>query len=376
VLSVVGTRPNFMKTAPVIGQLARRDDEFEHILVHTGQHYDDLMSRVFLAELGVGEPAFALDVGSGSHVQQTARVMERLEPVLREVEPDLVLVPGDVNSTIAAALTAAQMSLPVGHIEAGLRSFDRTMPEEINRVLVDQLSDLLFIHSPEARTNLLAEGCVAGAVHYVGNTMIDTLVAMRPHFEARDAAAGYGLEQSRYLVVTLHRPALVDGPLLTEALRQLRRVSSELPVVFPVHPRTRAAIDAIGVGEGDGRLRLIDPVGYVEFLSLVATAGAVLTDSGGIQEETTFLGIPCFTLRANTERPITVEMGTNTLLGLDPGRIAEIPALLEQARQRPREMPPLWDGAAAVRIVDILAGIDLAPAREPGSGPGQHRVPV
>jgi UDP-N-acetylglucosamine 2-epimerase (non-hydrolysing) len=276
--------------------------------------------------------------------------------VLLETEPDVVLVPGDVNSTLAAALTAAKLQLPIGHVEAGLRSFDRTMPEEINRIVADQVSQLLFIHSPEARDNLLAEGCAAEAIHAVGNTMIDSLVAMRERIDRAGAPEARGLVRGEYLVVTLHRPSLVDGPLLAEAVAQLEAVSHALEIVFPVHPRTRAALETLGVAVTSERLRLIEPVGYVEFLSLVAGSAGVLTDSGGIQEETTYLRLPCFTLRANTERPITVSMGTNTLLGLDPARIADVPALLDEARERETQVPSLWDGRAAGRIVDVLSG--------------------
>ena len=355
VLSVVGTRPNVMKIAPIAAELARRGDEFEHVLVHTGQHYDRELSEIFLEELGVGEPDFELGVGSGSHAQQTARVMERLEPVLLETEPDVVLVPGDVNSTMAAALTASKLLLPIGHVEAGLRSFDRTMPEEINRIVADQVSQLLFIHSPEARDNLLAAGLAAESIHDVGNTMIDSLVTMRERIDEAGAPEARGLVRGEYLVVTLHRPNLVDGPLLAEAVAQLAALSDALEVVFPVHPRTRAALDMLGVEVASERLHPIEPVGYIEFLSLVAGSAGVLTDSGGIQEETTYLGLPCFTLRANTERPITVSMGTNSLLGLDPARIAEVPALLAEAREREAQVPPLWDGHAAERVVDVLS---------------------
>jgi UDP-N-acetylglucosamine 2-epimerase (non-hydrolysing) len=355
VLSVVGTRPNFMKTAPVIAELARRAAEFEQVLVHTGQHYDDTMSQIFLEELGVGEPDHYLDAGSGSHAQQTARVMERLEPVLLEEAPDVILVPGDVNSTLAAALVGAKLGVPVGHIEAGLRSFDRTMAEEINRLVADSVSELLFIHSPEARDNLLREGIAPEAIHDVGNTMIDTLVAMTGRIESLGAPAAHSLEPGSYLVVTLHRPALVDGPLLQEAFAQLDALAASMTVVFPAHPRTRKALDRLGLRPANDRLRLLDPVGYLEFLGLVAGAAGVLTDSGGIQEETTFLGVPCFTLRDNTERPITVQLGTNILLGLAPGRIAEVPDLIARVRARPHRVPPLWDGRAAGRIADVLA---------------------
>jgi UDP-N-acetylglucosamine 2-epimerase (non-hydrolysing) len=362
ILSVVGTRPNFMKIAPIVAELAARPDEFTHVLVHTGQHYDHAMSRIFLEELGVGEPDHMLGVGSGSHAQQAARVMERLEPVLLEAEPDAVLVPGDVNSTLAAALVASKLLMAVGHVEAGLRSFDRTMPEEINRVVADAVSDLLFIHSPEAREHLLCEGRDEAAIHYVGNTMIDTLVAMRPHLDSAAACAAIGVSEGDYLVVTLHRPALVDGPLLADAMAALAQVAATLPVVFPVHPRTRAAIDALGLPIPAG-LRLFEPLGYLDFLGLVASAAGVLTDSGGIQEETTYLGIPCFTLRDNTERPVTVELGTNVLLGLDPRRIEDVPDLIPAATSRPAQVPPKWDGRAAGRIVDVLRAVPLGMGR-------------
>jgi UDP-N-acetylglucosamine 2-epimerase (non-hydrolysing) len=356
VMSVVGARPNFMKTAPVIAELRRRTPAIRHTLVHTGQHYDAEMSSVFVDELGVGEPDFMLDVGSAGHAVQTARVMERIEPILDSERPDLLLVPGDVNSTLAAALVAAKLEIPVGHIEAGLRSFDRTMPEEINRLLTDQLSSLLFIHSPEARDNLLREGCAAQRIHAVGNTMIDTLVAMRPRFHALDAPHAHGLERGEYLVVTLHRPALVDGPLLARALAALEAVAGEMPVVFPIHPRTAASMRRQGLALEHPGVRLLEPMGYLEFLSLLEGAAGALTDSGGIQEETTYLGVPCFTLRDNTERPATCTLGTNVLLGLAPDRIADVPRLLRDVRGRPAGVPPGWDGAAAERVVDVIDG--------------------
>jgi UDP-N-acetylglucosamine 2-epimerase (non-hydrolysing) len=355
-LSVVGTRPNFMKTAPVIAALARNGAPVRHTLVHTGQHYDDAMSQIFLEQLGVGEPDHALDVGSGTHAEQTARVMERLEPILAEERPDLVLVPGDVNSTVAAALVAAKLSIPVGHIEAGLRSFDRSMPEEINRILTDQLASLLFIHSPEARANLMREGCDPARIHAVGNTMIDTLVAMMPRVRALDMPGALGLTRGRYLLVTLHRPALVDGPLLGEAMAALERVSAELPIVFPMHPRTANAMRRQGVAAPGPGVDVVEPLGYMEFMSLLEGASGVLTDSGGIQEESTYLGVPCFTLRDNTERPVTCRLGTNTLLGLAPQRIVELPERIAAARERDPVAPPGWDGAAAERIVSVIEG--------------------
>jgi UDP-N-acetylglucosamine 2-epimerase (non-hydrolysing) len=350
---IVGTRPNLVKTAPVIAAVRETLPGATATVVHTGQHYDPMMSAIFLDELGVGEPNHMLEVGSGTHARQTARVMERLEPVLLEERPDLVLVPGDVNSTLAAALTAAKMLIPLAHIESGLRSFDRTMPEEVNRIVADELSDLLFLHSDEAVENLRAEGISDQRMHFVGNTMIDTLVALEDRFRAAGTAARVGVEPGGYLLVTLHRPALVDGPLLGEAMRRLAGVAVEMPVVFPVHPRTRKMMGSLEL-DAPG-LRLVDPVGYLDFLSLEADAAGILTDSGGIQEEATYLGVPCFTLRENTERPVTVRAGTNTLLGLDPQRIAEIPGLLADRRNERLEPPPMWDGRASERIAEVIS---------------------
>jgi UDP-N-acetylglucosamine 2-epimerase (non-hydrolysing) len=352
-LSVIGTRPNFVKMAPVIARLRERLPDGHHAIVHTGQHYDRVMSQVFLEELGVPEPTHSLDVGSGTHAQQTARVMERLEPVIEAERPDVVLVPGDVNSTLAAALVVAKLGVPLGHVESGLRSFDRSMPEEVNRIVADEFSDFLFLHSDEAVENLRAEGIADERMHFVGNTMIDSLVAMESRFREVGAAKRLGVRPGDYLLVTLHRPALVDGPLLPVVMARLEALARELPVVFPVHPRTRQRIADRGLEPG---FAVIDPIGYLDFLSLEADARAVLTDSGGIQEETTYLGVPCFTLRDNTERPVTVRAGTNTLLGLAPERIGDIlPALSGPRRPRP-EPPRGWDGHAGNRIVDVLAG--------------------
>jgi len=354
ILYVIGTRPNFVKTAPVIAALHKRLPGAAHTIVHTGQHYDRLMSEVFLEELGVGVPDYMLAVGSGTHAQQTARTMERLEPVLASEQPDLVMVPGDVNSTLAAALCAVKMGISVAHIESGLRSFDLTMPEEVNRIVADRFSEYLFLHCEEAIENLRAEGIPEERIHFVGNTMIDTLIALEDRFRSASAAGRLGLEPGRFVLVTLHRPALVDGPLLAETLGQLTALATEIPVIFPVHPRTRMQMDELR-SEHPGLL-LSEPLGYVDFLSLLADAGAVLTDSGGIQEETTYLGIPCFTLRDNTERPLTVRAGTNTLLGLDPAAIATIPASIAERPSAPSEPPPLWDGHAAERIAAVIAG--------------------
>lgn len=353
VLHVLGTRPNFIKMAPVVEGIAEVLPGARQVIVHTGQHYDKMMSEVFFEELGMPQPDYTLEVGSGSHAIQTARVMERLEPVLESEAPDLVLVPGDVNSTVAAALTASKMGIPVGHVESGLRSGDRTMPEELNRILTDHLAEVLFTHSEDADRNLADEGIDRNWVHLVGNTMIDTLVRLEDRFRAIGKAGSLGLEPGNFLLVTLHRPALVDGPLLGEAIEALDSVARDLPVVFPVHPRTRAMIAESGA-EPEGVL-LTEPIGYLDFLSLEADAAAVLTDSGGIQEETTYLGIPCFTLRDNTERPVTVEQGTNTLLGLDPGKILQIPGLLSSSGSEGSDPPPLWDGRAGLRAAEVLA---------------------
>ncbi len=353
-LYVVGARPNFVKMAPVLAELRRRLPNERHVLVHTGQHYDQMMSDVFVEDLGVGKPDYMLGVGSATHAVQTARVMERIEPILEEERPDLVMVPGDVNSTLAVALVAAKMGLRLAHIESGLRSFDRTMPEEVNRIVADQFSDLLFVHSDEAIENLRREGIDDRRIHLVGNTMIDSLVALEDRFLEAEAARRLGLRPNDYLLVTLHRPALVDGDLLGKAMDHLSALAQELPVVFPVHPRTRKMLEGRGLAPG---LILIEPVGYLDFLSLEADAAGVLTDSGGVQEETTYLGIPCFTLRDNTERPVTIRAGTNTLLGLDPARILDILPALRASTPPPLEPPPLWDGAAAVRVADVVERI-------------------
>jgi UDP-N-acetylglucosamine 2-epimerase (non-hydrolysing) len=346
---VVGARPNIVKMAPVIAHLRQALPDARHVLIHTGQHYDTNMSAIFLEQLGVPEPDYLLGVGSGSHTMQTARAMERLEPVLADERPDVLFVPGDVNSTLAAALVAVKMQIPIAHLESGLRSFDRTMPEEINRIVADEFSTYLFLHCDEAVENLAREGIGDDRMYFVGNTMIDTLVACSERFRNLGAAKPVGVEPGDYVLVTLHRPALVDGPLLHVALERLAALAEAIPVVFPVHPRTRTRLARFTPPPG---LRLIDPLGYLEFLSLEADAAAMLTDSGGVQEETTFLGVRCFTLRDNTERPVTVRLGTNTLLGLDPRRIDDLLPALE--RELPKQAPPpLWDGHAAERVAEV-----------------------
>jgi UDP-N-acetylglucosamine 2-epimerase (non-hydrolysing) len=353
---IVGARPNFVKMAPVVRALSTRLPDVRHILIHTGQHYDAAMSDVFFKELGLPPADHVLEVGSGTHAVQTARVMERLEPVLVAEKPDLVIVPGDVNSTLASTLVAAKLCIPLAHLEAGLRSFDRTMPEEINRIVADEFSDYLLVHSEEAIANLQLEGIGEERIHFVGNTMIDTLVAFEPAFRQLEAWRQHDLEAEDYVLVTLHRPAITDGPLLREVMDRLAELATHIPVLFPIHPRTRKMLGGAKPPPG---VRIVDPTGYLEFLSLEAGAGAVITDSGGVQEETTFLGVPCFTLRDNTERPVTIRLGTNTLLGLNPERIADVPGLLEH---RPREqlvLPPQWDGDASARIAALLVDAAL-----------------
>ncbi len=345
VVHVVGARPNYMKVAPVYAELERRGN-VEQRLVHTGQHYDREVSDVFFSELPLPAPHAQLAVGSGSHGEQTARALVELEKVFMELQPDLVVVPGDINSTLAAALAAAKLHIPVCHLESGLRSFDPTMPEEHNRRLTDHMSTLLLTHSEEANANLAAEGINGGRVVFVGNTMIDTLLANVEAARSLAAWREFGLESQGYVLVTLHRAALVDdAQLMVETMRGLEEIAQEIPVLFPVHPRTRERLTSLGaVAE---RVKLIAPLAYTPFLSLQTGAAAVVTDSGGIQEETTALGIPCFTLRDNTERPVTVSHGTNVVLGLDPSRLAEIPGRLRHRRKN--GVPPLWDGRAGHR---------------------------
>jgi UDP-N-acetylglucosamine 2-epimerase (non-hydrolysing) len=358
VVHVVGARPNYMKIAPIYAELAR-SGVVDQRLVHTGQHYDGALSDVFFDELPLPEPHVMLEVGSGSHGAQTARALEALERCFIELRPDLVVVPGDVNSTLAAALAAVKLQIPVCHVESGLRSFDWSMPEEHNRRLTDALSSLLLTHCIDGNVNLEAEGIVGDHVVMVGNTMIDTLLAN--HQAAVDLAAWreLGLRRDGYLLVTLHRAALVDDPeLLARTVGALELVATHVPVVFPMHPRTRSRLDNLDLHPQ--RVLLTDPLPYRQFLSLQAGARGVVTDSGGVQEETTALGIPCFTLRDNTERPITIAHGSNVLLGLDPDRIAEIPHLLGATRDF--GVPPLWDGQAGMRAA---AAIEYALEREP-----------
>jgi UDP-N-acetylglucosamine 2-epimerase (non-hydrolysing) len=355
---VLGARPNFVKAAPVIAALSVRQSrpgavDHGQRVIHTGQHYDERMSEVFFRELGLPEPDINLGVGSGSHAAQTAAIMVALEKEFIERSPELVVVYGDVNSTIAAALVAAKLHIPVAHVEAGLRSFDMTMPEEVNRRLVDQLSTLLFVTSPEAIGHLAAEGVDVDRTHFVGNPMIDTLLAHLDSFDTEAVRAAHGLPE-RYVVATLHRPANVDDPEIAAGLvKRLHEIADLADVVMPVHPRGRKVLTEAGLDDHP-RVRLLEPLGYVEFVAAVRGAAAVVTDSGGVQEETTILGVPCLTVRPNTERPITITHGTNRLVTPDAMVAAAGEALA--AGPGERETPPLWDGKAGPRIARVVEG--------------------
>lgn len=349
---VVGARPNFMKVAPVYRALRERAPDLRLLLVHTGQHYDEQMSEIFIDELELPRPDVFLGVGSGTHAEQTAKALIGIERLLLERMPLLVVVAGDVNSTLAAALASAKLQIPVAHIEAGLRSFDESMPEEANRRLTDHLSRLLFAHSESALANLEREGIELQRVRLVGNTMIDSVLRYLPTALAREPWKAVDVEPRHYALVTLHRPALVDDPvMLRRTIEGLVELAYSQPVLFPVHPRTRARLDAAAI-ETDA-LRICPPLGYLDFLALEANASYVLTDSGGVQEETSALGVRCFTLRDTTERPVTVELGTNTLLGADPAQIERIPQLL--AEGRPGTEIPFWDGKAGDRVAEEIA---------------------
>lgn len=376
VMTIAGARPNFMKIAPIAREFARHASLFRHVLVHTGQHYDDAMSTVFFRDLGIPKPEVNLNVGSGSQAGQTAEIMKLFEPVLLEYRPDMLIVVGDVNSTIACAMVAAKLDTPVAHVEAGLRSFDRTMPEEINRVLTDHLSDLLFVSEQSGIDNLTREGIAADKIHFVGNVMIDTLLTQRERARAVAAYKRFGLENKRYAVLTLHRPANVDDPKnLGRIMEAVQEIARDMPVIFPVHPRTRAGVAALGIESSPtpGRgLILVEPLGYVDFMSLVEASSLVLTDSGGIQEETTILEIPCLTLRPNTERPATVLAGWNRVVGVDPRSIIDAYRTLGHTTTTPTP-PKFWDGRAAERIVAVLKNRMTNESREAVAGPFSAR---
>jgi UDP-N-acetylglucosamine 2-epimerase (non-hydrolysing) len=352
-LSVVGARPNFMKLAPLARALAGRQDA-RHLIVHTGQHYDAGMSASFFDDLGIPEPNHNLDVGSASHAQQTAAIMQRIEPVLEEARPDVVIVYGDVNSTVAAALVAAKLGIRVAHVEAGLRSRDWTMPEEINRVVTDRLSDLLFTPSRDGNANLGAEGVPLERIHFVGNIMVDSLVHALPAARAREPATRFATGGTPYAVVTLHRPSNVDDvDVLRELVGALETIGRELPVIFPVHPRTRARIEAADLHPAR-QLRLLEPIGYLDMLGLVEQAALVITDSGGLQEETSFLGVPCLTVRPNTERPVTCTHGTNRLVAPNRGALVEAAGEALKTGRPQSAGIERWDGRTAERIVGVL----------------------
>ncbi len=359
ILLVAGARPNFMKVAPIYAEMRRRPDEFEPLIVHTGQHYDTAMSDAFFTDLGMPKPDVYLGVGSGSHAVQTARIMTEFEPVLLEHEPDWVLVVGDVNSTIACALVAVKLGVRVVHVEAGLRSRDRAMPEEINRILTDSISDLLLTTSQDADENLRAEGIPDEKIRFVGNVMIDSLLEHVKVAADSNVRKTLGVSDDDYAVCTLHRPSNVDDmQVFSGIIGSLIDISDHLPIIFPVHPRTRAKIDEFGLADdiSASNIRLIDPLGYIDFMALYSGARLVLTDSGGLQEETTVLGIPCLTLRENTERPVTIELGTNILVGTDPETIkrSAIEVLAKVGKSANAKIPPLWDGKAAERICNEL----------------------
>jgi UDP-N-acetylglucosamine 2-epimerase (non-hydrolysing) len=359
VIIVAGARPNFMKIAPIVAAMKRRQ-EFQTIIVHTGQHYDEAMSDAFFRDLNLPVPDVYLGVGSGSHAAQTAAVMTAFEPVALKEKPDWVVVVGDVNSTLACALVCSKLHIKVAHVEAGLRSRDRAMPEEINRLLTDQLADLLLTPSLDGDANLRAEGIDENRVRFVGNVMIDSLMTQLERARSSKILTRLALDEESYAVLTLHRPSNVDEQnAFVRILDALEQIAARLPIVFPIHPRTRKMIDELGLASrvaAIANLRLIDPIGYLDFLRLMSCARLVLTDSGGIQEETTVLGIPCITLRENTERPITVEMGTNTIAGTDTKKIvAAANQALDGPVDKPKHrVPELWDGHAADRILEAL----------------------
>lgn len=357
ILSVVGARPNLVKIAPLMREMLAHPD-IQPVLVHTGQHYDERMSDVFFRQMGIPAPTFNLDVGSGSHAWQTAEILKRIEPLLLDHKPNLVLVVGDVNSTIAASLAAAKLGIPVAHVEAGLRSCDRTMPEEINRILTDALADYLFVTEEDAIGNLLKEGRPRECIHFVGNVMIDALRQFLPLARESEIGAELGLLNGSgfvpFAVLTLHRPSNVDSvQTLEKLLGAINAVAERLPVIFPVHPRTQQHLTERGT-HLHPNLRLIPPVGYLDFLCLLDQSQFVMTDSGGIQEETTALGKPCLTLRENTERPVTINEGTNQLVGQDPEKVIAAAKKILDGKTKVGRVPQLWDGRAANRIIEIL----------------------
>ncbi len=359
VMNVVGARPNFMKIGPIQREMSRRSGEFAPLLVHTGQHYDEKMSKLFFEDLQLPKPDVYLGVGSGSHAEQTAKIMIDFEKVCQEHRPDMVLVVGDVNSTVACSLVAAKLWIPVVHVEAGLRSFDRKMPEEINRLVTDTLSDFLFVTEKSGLTNLRREGVDNGKVHFVGNVMIDSLIFFLEKARESTILQQLELPPQGYALVTLHRPSNVDdSENFLKILTAFEQIQQEIPIIFPIHPRTRKNIAQFGLEDRVNalkNLKLLPPIGYLDFMNLTQNCRFVMTDSGGIQEETTYLGIPCMTLRENTERPVTIEVGTNELVGPDPEKIVAYARKMLDGQWKKGAVPELWDGRAAERIVEVLA---------------------
>jgi len=357
IINIVGARPNFMKIAPLM-EAYKSFPEIEPLLVHTGQHYDREMSDLFFNQLGIPRPDYNLEIGSSTHARQTAEIMMAFEPLVIKHRPDLVLVVGDVNSTIACGLVAVKLGVKLSHVEAGLRSGDRAMPEEINRILTDSISDYLFCTEQSGVDNLLAEGVAPGKIFLVGNVMIDTLLKNRDRAESSTILESYGIKPGAYAVLTLHRPSNVDDPdVFDSILAALKVIQEDMPIIFPLHPRTRNRIASTSLAEQFKtmpNLRPVDPVGYLDFLKLLASARLVLTDSGGIQEETTILKVPCLTLRENTERPVTCEIGTNRLVGVGTKDILAAYREFNSGEPESSMVPPLWDGQAARRIVTVL----------------------
>src|SRR5262249_22270059 len=352
VLNIVGARPNYMKIAPVVHELRKRD--IPQLLVHTGQHYDTNMFQVFFEELGLPHPDVYLGIGPDTHAKQTARIMMAFEEICQEQKPDLVIVGGDVNSTLAVSLTAAKLNVPVAHVEAGLRSFDRTMPEELNRILTDHLSRFLFTTEDSANVNLQKEGISRDQIHYVGNCMVDTLLKHVETALEKTPWQSYKLLPGRYALLTLHRPSNVDDQETLESLMgTISELANAMPVLFPVHPRTRSRLERMK-NRLNPKVIVTEPEPYLTFLGLMAKARYVLTDSGGIQEETTILGVPCLTLRENTERPVTISSGTNVLVGRDAEKIRSEVSHILNGYQRKGERPPLWDGKTSIRLVDVI----------------------
>jgi len=357
IIHVVGARPNFMKAAPVLAAFKKRIN-VQQLLVHTGQHYDKNMSDIFFEELELPQPDINLGVGSSSHAKQTAEIMIQFEQVVLDEKPDWVLVYGDINSTVAATMVCSKLGIRTAHVEAGLRSFDRTMPEEVNRLITDAITDLLLTPSVDGDENLQNEGVASQKVYFVGNVMIDTLIRLLPKAEAQNTLENFALSAQKYGLITLHRPSNVDDPqILPQIIETLVEISQDLPLIFPIHPRTRKRMADMGLSVDESRLQLANPLGYLDFLALQKYAKLILTDSGGIQEESTYLGVPCLTVRENTERPVTVTLGTNILVGQDMEKLRSETTRILSGNAKIGQIPPLWDGKAGERIADVILSI-------------------